>query len=592
MWELFNWFTQRKPAVPTQTAPPVTQAYVQRLQAENSVLHRKQQTLKSAMAEGWGDFYGPDAYQSELLLDPNQGYAGVGIPGSANARGRAYGYNYPFIRNEQDLINLRNASRMCITTNPYAEGTLNGLISYVISTGFTATCKSDSQDDLAAKCQEIISKWIDRNNFEAVQEELYRRAETDGECFMRMFPQADGDIALRFIEPECIVAPYQSKDEEWSLGIKTDPTDTQNRKWYNIRFCDADGILTDERVKAKWIIHYKLNASAANKRGLPSFSYATLESFNQALKLKTALGTGAAVQASIAGIREHESATESQIEGFIDDTLTNLPGMPFVFPSTVPSQYQGTGVMQPGTILDLTKNSKWVDPPGANAVEEHTMVLQALLRAAGSRWSAPEWLVSGRSDSMSYASSLTAESPFLRACSRRQRDLKKVIRDILEIVLANAALNGEIPMEWDDAVSIDISSPSMEVRDIGALARAHEIYHKMRVKSLRTISSEVGVSYIKEQAYFEQEAQGKNQPTDPLHNTDPAVAAASMYGPTGGAPLNKPNNDAAARVIDSEIAGVEPGNQTVDADAKSQTTKPEVAVKDNGTDRKKSTKST
>ena len=591
MWELFNWFTQRKPAVPTQTAPPITQAYVQRLQAENSLLNRKVKQVSAIAESGWGEYWGPDAYQSELLLDPNSGYAGVSVGNFSGQRGRSYGYNYPFIRNDQDLINLRNASRMCVTTNPYAEGTLNGLISYVISTGFTATCKSDTQDDLAAKCQEIISKWIDRNNFESVQEELYRRAETDGDCFMRMFPQSDGDIALRFIEPECIVAPYQSRDEEWSLGIKTDPTDTQNRKWYNIRYCDESGQLIDERVKAKWIIHYKLNASAASKRGMPSFSYATLESFNQALKLKTALGTGAAVQASIAGIREHNSATEAQIEGFIDDTLTNLPGMPFIYPSTVPGNYQGTGVIQPGTILDLTKNSIWKDPPGANAVEEHTMVLQALLRAAGSRWSAPEWLVSGRSDSMSYASSLTAESPFLRACSRRQRDLKKVIRDILEIVLANAALNGEIPMEWDDTVSIDISSPAMEVRDIGALARANEIYHKMRVKSLRTISSDIGVNYTKERAYFAQEAQDSIQPTDPLHNTDPAVANATMYGPTGGAPIgSKPDNNPSARVVDSEVAGVEPGKQTTDADAKAQSSKPEVATKDNGSDSKKGSK--
>jgi hypothetical protein len=192
---------------------------------------------------------------------------------------------------------------------------------------------------------------------------------------------------------------------------------------------------------------------------------------------------------------------------------------------------------------------------------------------------------------MSYASSLTAESPFLRACSRRQRDLKKVIRDILEIVLANAALNGEIPMEWDDTVSIDISSPAMEVRDIGALARANEIYHKMRVKSLRTISSDIGVNYTKERAYFAQEAQDSIQPTDPIHNTDPAVAAATMYGPNGGAPIGaKPDNNPSARVVDSEVAGVEPGAQVTDADAKAQSVQPPVATKDNGKDSKKSKK--
>lgn len=583
MWSMFNWFRQQPPAVPSSSAPAATPGYVKRLEMENQKLKR---TAAMGESYGWGDFYQPDAYASELLLDPNAGYSGLATPNWSGIKGRSYGYNYPFVRNDQDLINLRNASRLCVATNPYAEGTLNGLTSYVISTGYSATCKSDTEEDLAAQCQEIIAEWMDRNNFDARLEELYRRAETDGEAIIRMFPQNDSDIAMRFIEPECIVRPYEGDEEEWSLGIKTDPEDTENKKWYNVRFMNKDGSLTDEKVKAKWIVHYKLNSTASQKRGIPSFSYATLESFNQALKLKTALGVGAAVQASIAGIREHNSATEQQLEDFADNTLTNIPGMPFVFPSTQPTNYQGTGVIQPGTIIDLTKNSEWKDPPGANAVEEHTTVLQALLRAAGSRWSCPEWLVSGKSDSSSYASSLTAESPFLRSCARRQRDLKRVIRDILEVVLTNAALNGKIPMEWDETVSIDISSPAMEVRDIGALARANEIYHKMRVKSLRTISADIGLNYTKERAYLAQEAKDELQPTDPVHNLNPETAVAAGYGPTGGAPKGIDNNPS-ARVVDSEVAGVDPKAQSPNADAKAQSSKPPVPTKDDGKDSKK-----
>lgn len=575
MFQWINkWFKQQPPAQPSESLE------VLRLKAK---LHGRQRKQSMAESGGWGDYFAPDLYQNEYMLDPSQLYSGLGIGGYGTPSDRARGRNWPFVKNENDLRLLRTSSRYCVTVNPYAEATLNGLISYVISTGYSATCKSDTDEALASECQRILSEWCDRNNWEGIQEEAYRRAEQDGECFGRLFPQRDGDIAFRFIEPECVTPPYGADDAEWSFGIQTDPEDTCNVKRYNVRSYAADGQLVDEVVKAKWVVHYKLNATAAMKRGIPSFSYATLESFTQALKLKSALGHGAAVQASICGVREHLNATEQMIGDFADSQNSNLPGYPFVPPTTVPGSYQGTGTIQPGTILDLNQNTKWVDPPGASAVEEHTMVLQALLRAAGSRWNAPEWLVSGRSDSMSYASSLTAESPFLRACSRRQRDLKKVFRDILEKVLTNAVLNGELAEDWDDKVSIDITPPGMEVRDIGALARANEIYHKMRVKSLRTICADIGINYTKERAYLEQEAKDMLQATDPLHNLNPALAPVAFdNGGNGGVDKNP-----SARASDQEVAGVDPGKQTPDADAVAQSTKQPVATKDNGSDKKK-----
>lgn len=478
----------------------------------------KPKTLK----ESWGDLYMPQQYIADVLNRANSGYLGVGIWANNNPRDRAYGADYPFVRNEQDLALMRNASRYCYRTVSNASGFITTLTSYVISTGFNVTCKSDTRLKLAQKCQKLLSHWMEENNFEALQEEIFQRTRIDGEMFLRMYPQADGDLEVRFVEPECVTQPGGSLEEDYIFGIKTNPLDTQNILEYNVRYFGAEAYqgLTDEAVKPEDIVHYKINCTGAMKRGVPDFSFNTLESFTLAAKLTRNIGEGAAVQSAIAAVREHQTASMQQVDDFLDTQTGATPVPPFPYPGMAPQSFHGYQQFQPGSFLDIPGGTKYVPPPGATNVEPHLQVLQAVLRAAGMRWSAPEWAVSARSDSMSYASSLTAESPFLRTCLRLQRDYKRVFRKVLHKVLDIAALAGKIPVEWEDHVQIDVAAPAMEVRDRGAEARANQIYFDMGIKSKHTIASETGLNYSQEQEYMAEEHEQSAPPPEQAYNVD------------------------------------------------------------------------
>lgn len=518
---------------------------------------------KKKLRESWGDMYMPQQYITDTLNRANSGYLGVGVWANNNPRDRAYGADYPFLRNEQDLALMRNASRYCYRTNANAGGIINSLTSYVISTGFSINCKSDESPELATKCQIIASKWMDSNNFEVIQEEIFRRSRVDGEVFLRIHPQEDGHLAVRFIEPECVTQPGGSTQESFLFGIETATNDTLDIKNYNVQYYTAEyQELTNELVSPDYMLHYKINCTEAMKRGIPDISFSTLDMFNLAAKLQKNIGEGAAVQAAIAAIRQHKDATISQVEDFLDTQTVSNPVPNFMSPGMSPSGFAGFSQIPPGTFIDMPAGSDYKEPPGATNVESHLQVLQAVLRTAGMKWSAPEWLVSARSDSMSYASSLTAESPFLRACMRMQRDYRKVFRTIIEKVLDNASLAGLIPLDWGNFVSVDVAAPAMEVRDRGAEARANQVYYEMGIKSKHTICADLGMNYTREQAFIQEEYKTSAIPPEKAYED-----------------LNNKDNSDSADKIDTQP----------DMDAKIQTDDKPTAVKDkDGSKEKKS----
>ena len=124
---------------------------------------------------------------------------------------RRYGSNFPFWVSEQQLSLLRAQARMVTTMNPDAQGLLNGLCSYVIGTGFKyrAVAKeiAEVNDEILKKVNAVIDKFIDQNSWAEMEQELFVRSREDGECFVRMFPQSNGCLYIRTIEPEQIFQP-------------------------------------------------------------------------------------------------------------------------------------------------------------------------------------------------------------------------------------------------------------------------------------------------------------------------------------------------------------------------------------------------
>ncbi len=425
----------------------------------------------------------------------------------SNPQDRIYGSNYPFWYSEQQLGLFRAQARLVATTNPNAQGLLNGLCSYVIGPGFNyrigPKADSDVEDSLVRAVQDVVEKFRNDNEWDLLEQEVFSRSRTDGECFLRLFPQPSGRLLVRTVEPEQVIQPPGEDFAHWSYGIETDPDDVFHIKNYHVVHSAPRGedehhdktpeTPTGEIVKAHNMVHIKCNVPKSIKRGVSDFSFETLETFSIAAKLRRNLGEGASVQSAIAAVRQHDTASIQQVETFVDDatdySVANTP-------SGRSTDYQR---IEPGTFLDIPKGMNYVKPPGAESATDHLDIFQALLRSAGNRHNAPEWLSSANISGANYASSLTAESPFLRNCVRLQAFYRRHFLRIITRVIRHAAEMGRLPINVLDQVEIIITPPAVEARDRIADSQADQIYYNIGAKSVQTIAQERGLDFEQEQ---------------------------------------------------------------------------------------------
>lgn len=428
-----------------------------------------------------------------------------------NPGDRRYGSNYPFWYSEQQLGLIRAQARLLTTTNPNAIGFLNGLTSYVIGAGFnyrvTPKAESGAKDALVQSCQKIIEEFKRDNDWVLLESEIFMRSRIDGECFVRMFRDELGRVTIRIVEPEMVFQKPDGSFEEWSYGIKTDADDVLKVEAYHVDYYaprgedSSDVSATGEDVPADRIVHVKVNVPKSVKRGLSDFSYETMDNFAIAAKLRKNLGEGASVQAAIAAVRQHDTADSDLVDDFVDEMID------YSVVSTPAGRQTDYQKIEPGTFLDIPKGLKYVEPPGASSSKEHLEILQSLLRSAGSRHNAPEWLSSGSMGGASYASSLTAESPFLRSCVRLQSIYKISFEKIFDEVIRAASEAGRIDSDALDKIEVVVTPPPVEARDKIADSTANQVYYNMQIKSAQTIAQEQNLDYEAEQQNFQKQAE-------------------------------------------------------------------------------------
>lgn len=412
---------------------------------------------------------------------------------------RRYGSNFPFWVSEQQLSIIRAQARMVTTMNPNAQGLLNGLCSYVIGSGFSYKAvpkpTAEISDSVIDAVGNIIKEFCEDNSWSEMEQELFWRSREDGEAFLRLFPQASGRLHVRTVEPEQIFQPPGSDLPHFSYGIETDPDDVFDIKGYFVSYIapagkqESDGAFLGERVDADEMLHIKCNVKRAIKRGLSDFSYDTLDAFMVASKLRANMGEGAAVQAAIAGIRQHESSSAAQVETFVQSQIDYSTYSPVTLKET---DYQ---TLKSGSFLDIPKGMNYVPPPGAQNAAAHLEVFQSLLRSAGNRHNAPEWLVSSNASNNNYSSSLTAESPFLRNCVRLQKFYERPFRRVILSAIETAAKAGRLPLNILELIDIQVTAPSVETRDKAMEAQANQVYSTLGIKSPQTIAHEIGLDW-------------------------------------------------------------------------------------------------
>ncbi|MCE5267352.1 MAG: phage portal protein [Planctomycetaceae bacterium] len=470
----------------TATAAKETAEHDPAAHRVDSRLKYLQRRLVEAFDDLWDSFVDP----AEAVCDVD------GTPWTSLGGGSAGGGDAGMaFLNEQQLAQIRDQCRALAVANEFAINGHENRISYIVGSGhaYRAVARRGSSPDqaLLQDVQAVLDEFVRLNRWHQRQQEIVHRKDRDGECFLRLFPAADGSTRVRFVEPAEIATPSErSGDPSASFGVQTDPDDVETvvGYWIGGRLVDADQIQ-----------HRKANVDANVKRGLPLF-FPVRKNLRRAEKLLRNMSVVAEIQSAIAIIRKHQAVTAAGLADFVaagaDLSVAN----------------SGTGRTShfrryaPGTILDAAAGTDYQFPAAGIDAARYVTVLQAELRAIASRLVMPEFMLSSDASNANYSSTMVAEGPAVKMFDRLQHDMLEDDIALLWRVLSHAATIGRLPSDALANVDIQGIPPRLAVRDRLKEAQADQILVRNRAMSVQTMSIRNGLDPEQEEVLSRQHA--------------------------------------------------------------------------------------
>ena len=488
------------------SADLLREAFEQKRQQGIDILEAKR--LGKQLGEGNFIWDWVSGYQD--LVDRLRAPDGLLLTAISIAADRMYGCYWPFFRTWNDLALLRGASRICFQTSCLARGAINGVAGYIVGDGFKykANKKEDCPEGLRQAVQNILDDNSKLNNWPALEKSCVVRDSRDGEWFLRSFPLSSGLTAWRWMEPEQVIQPAGSELKEWSFGIQnpTDPYDVETRLAFY--FCPNGNNSDGEEVPGHDVICHMANVDGTVKRGIPALAYDTYDFLKIASRLIDNMTEGAAIQASIAYIREWESPVTGDMAS---DFVTSDADYNETNPWTGNTDYVRRH--KAGSIDDIPKGMKMTNPPGSPSAGAWVEISQAALSAVAITWNAPKWLLSNDTD-LNYASSLTAESPFVKTGTHEQcvtykpRFLQARWRELENWCETKGGVMVEgrrfLYQDIQRFIDIQCEPPSMEVRNKADEAQANAVRVQGGWKSRQTVAAEEGLDWQQERQNIEE----------------------------------------------------------------------------------------
>lgn len=465
---------------------------------------------------GWGGYVPRSDYPD---LDHPSFRTGYGYPTPSTVDDRKGGQYYPIFQTEQELAEIRGAARVLLATNNNAIGLMGALENYVIGKGFryivSPKGRQQVPEQLLRLVQQVLDEFLERNEWDYdLEKELFRRSRRDGEYFLALYDPGGGYCEVRTVEPEQVCAPYQpgavgeylgmERDPRaWSFGVHSDAEDAQATHGYFVTWTAdrsqwsympggrAPAMLPD--ADCYYLQHVRCNVDRSIKRGLSDF-YAPGAEFERARKVLRNVGEGAAIVAAIAYIREHVAGTGSAAATTMASNAARGVTV------QMPNGYGGAQSVNverhhPGRIIDVPNGMKFVPPPAyGSAAIDLLAPHQAQLRSAGTRWNAPENIISGDASNNNFASILVAESPFVKGMESAQTFYGGKFTAVMWLVLKIAQESGRLGREWldrpyqqlRDLVEIKCETPQVSVRTPLQETQRREILHRSGVLSRKT----------------------------------------------------------------------------------------------------------
>jgi capsid protein len=474
-----------------------------------------------------------------------------------NLDNRKRGEQLPVFITEMQLKVIRDLSRKQCAYNEFAINALESRVSYTVGTGMTykVVRKDDKdtpqdeagqQDELTRRTQDFLDRFHQQSDWGELEQEAVKRADRDGEFFLRYFPQRGGIPAVRFVEPEHVKA-RDNQDAAHSFGVETDPRDVEDVKGYWVVECpDHDPDPTF--VPAGEILHVKLNVDRNAKRGIPTLM-PVRKNLERAEKLLRNMSTLAQVQATFALIRKHKGYGPSAVEAFRNAQADVSLTAPLTGNQTYFKQFL------PGSVVDVPENVEYEFPAGSVDAAALTGILQAELRAVASRLCLAEYMLTSDASNANYSSTLVAESHVVKGFERLQDFYARkfgrgAYRPGPHMGAAWRAIVcgirfGVLPREVVRELEVQVEGPGLVVRDKGRETERYKALSEAGLLSRTEWATLEGFDYHEQNRLIlsepkppQQQMPGMGDPNDPNQQQpgEPDEEAPDPDSPFGQSP--------------------------------------------------------
>lgn len=372
--------------------------------------------------------------------------------------------------------------------NPYAQGFINNLRSYVLGCkGFRIEVIGKKvYDDAATAYINKFKKTCGPEGWYKWEREIFERVHGEGDMFLRFFPTQDC-VTLRPIEPEWVIAPDGT--DEWTFGCHNIPGDVHTIDMY---YENVNGI--GEYIDASEVIHIKSKLTPqAVKRGNSDFK-STCQLFDDSFRTwRNYLQSEAVRQGIVYFSEQAEGVNGDDVQAMIaataDYSAPAPAGRPGI-PATKLQQGVGVEYLQPGTKLHAT--------PSPEAMQGTMAGVNMSMLAAGRPYNFPVFLMTGDMNSNNTLD-LSELSPFGSAIQDEQYWYSQKVRDIFMKVLEIGVAQGHLDPAVLDNVDIVVTPEHRPSNDIKAATDRLKILHEDGIISTRERTTGEGYDYEEQQ---------------------------------------------------------------------------------------------
>lgn len=404
--------------------------------------------------------------------------------------------------------------------NPFCRSILSGLRSYVLGrSGLQVLCvaKDKSDDPDVAVAQAFLDKVRDRNNWWAREREGYNRAHRDGEVFFRLGVDGDGEITIRFIEPEFV---RSDGTVDFDQGVRVDPDDAETAQEYAVEY----RLGQFDYVDASEVYHVKLNVDAILRRGVSDFA-ATAKILDQSLVAVRNMISAEAFRQGNAWVTQHAEGTErgavQNVQGGVIPTFNGY--------TDENGEELLTQVTEGVSVMHISRGQELAGTPGGESINGCIAAVNQSLQASVAQYRMPLSVVTGDT-SRNNAIDMGSDHPFSTYVQDEQALFGKHWHCLFWKVLQWGVEEGLVPASVLEKVDIVVSAQQAATRDQKAATD--------RLKSLEDddIISKQKRTELEGFDFDEQQSQIKKERVSGIETDGPSLPKSRHPDPAGAAP--------------------------------------------------------